>query len=121
MIPKRTGPVALALGILVACGSRTRTPAELSSAFQRDHDFRSLTGLLSHLTLGQSQAEVERLLGKPTYSPIDGQVYYATSNRETEDGTPVGLILEYRRTNPRTGQTLAMGKLESIYLGPIGE
>jgi hypothetical protein len=68
-----------------------------------------------------TQAEVEQLLGPPDYSPIEGQYYYALSDRKTEEGTPVGLIIEYRRINFRTGETVGSGKLESLTLGPIGE
>ena len=113
--------IALGLGLLSACDSGPRSSAELSAAFQKDHDYESLAALVGHLRLGMPRTEVERLLGQPTYSPIDGQYYYAVSDRRTEEGTPIGLIVEYRRTDVRTGAVVPSGKLESLFLGPIGE
>jgi len=34
---------------------------------------------------------------------------------------PVGLIVEYRITDPRAAEVTVTGKLESLFLGPIGE
>ncbi|OGD25349.1 MAG: hypothetical protein A2Y56_10125 [Candidatus Aminicenantes bacterium RBG_13_63_10] len=121
MSSKKWIALVLAMGILAACGSEVRSSAELSAAFQKDHGYESLAALIGHLRLGMPRAEVERLLGQPTYSPIDGQYYYAVSDRRTEEGTPIGLIVEYRRTDVRTGDVVPSGKLESLFLGPIGE
>jgi len=104
-----------------ACVSQTDSPLTLAAKFKKGHDYQSLALLLSHVRLGMTRAEVEELLGRPDYSPIEGQYYYALSDRKTEEGTPVGLIVEYRRVNYQTGETVASGKLESLTLGPIGE
>lgn len=77
--------------------------------------------LLSRIRLGMTRPEVEKLLGPHDYSPIEGHYYYALSGRKTEEGTPVGLIVEYRRVNVSTGEMVETGKLESLSRGPIGE
>ncbi len=111
------------LGALAAsgCAPKTDELSRLSAGFRKEHDLRSLTLILGHLSLGMPRAEVEQILGRPDYSPIEGLYYYAVSDRKTEEGTPIGLIVEYRRTDVRTGETVLSGKLESLYLGPIGE
>jgi hypothetical protein len=115
---------ALALAVLLtlsSCAYRSESVSDLGAAFQKTRDFRTLTLLLPHLRLGLPRAEAERILGKPDYSPIEGQFYYASSDRRTEEGVIVGLILEYRRTDAKSGALIESGKLESIYLGPIAE
>ncbi len=120
----QTQTIFLILAALMSfstCASRTESLSSLSASFQKNHDGRSLNGLLGHLRLGLPQAEVERLLGKPDYSPIEGQFYYSTSDLKTGEGTPLGLIVEYRSLNVRTGEMLLTRKLESVYFGPVGE
>ena len=118
----RTTALFLILAFLApACVSKSDALSRLAAGFQQNHDFQSLTLLLSHVRLGMTRVEVEKLLGRPDYSPIEGQYYYGLSDRKTEEGTPVGLIVEYRRINYQTGETVASGKLESLILGPIGE
>ena len=63
---------------------------------------------------------VERLLGEPDYSPIDGQYYYSSDRTSSmaDQGreADLGLIVDYR--DPEGAVT------ESLYeywLGPIGE
>ncbi len=106
---------------MLGCGPRPDALSKLSASFRKNHDFQSLNSLAGHLKLGMPRAEVERMLGDPDYSPIEGQFYYASKDRKTGKGTPVGLIVEYRRTNPKTGEVVETGRLESLYLGPIGE
>jgi hypothetical protein len=109
------------LTLAAACTRAPAEPAASSASFREKHDFESLSRLLGHLRLGMTRAEVEKLLGEPTYSPIEGQYYYHTSDRVTPEGTPVGLVMDYRRTNPRTGEEIASGRLETFWMGPIGE
>jgi len=113
--------VIAAMFTLPACPAKDGGPAGLSEAFQKNHDYESLSRLVGHLRLGMARAEVERLLGKPDYSPIEGQYYYAAADRRTPEGTPVGLIVEYRRMNVRAGREILSGRLESFTPGPIGE
>ena len=106
--------------LMLACASEQKDISRRSVHFREHHDCESLSRLAGHLHLGMPRIEVERLLGKPDYSPIEGQFYYS-SDRKTSAGTPVGLIVEYRITDPRTAEVTVTGKLESLFLGPIGE
>lgn len=69
-----------------------------------------------------SQGAVERLLGAPDYSPIEGQCYYSSDRRNAE-GVTIGLVVEYRKTEYRKDgiHTTLTGKLESFTLMAIGE
>lgn len=116
-----TGLLALGLAAGAACRTAPAEPAAASASYRQRHDFESLSRLLGHIRLGMTKAEVEKLLGPPTYSPIDGQYYYVAADRRTPEGTPLGLAVDYRRTNPRTGEEIASGRLETFWLGPIGE
>ncbi len=120
---KRLGP-AWCLAFVVAAvlaSIRCSDPvSRASDSYRKAHDYSSLSVLVGALRLGQPRAEVEKLLGPPDYSPIGGLFYYS-SDRKTEGGTPVGLIVEYRVTDPRTGETRETGRLESFSLGPIAE
>ncbi len=118
---KIIAPCLVLTAFASACVSKSEPLPKLAAGFQKNHDYQSLTLLLSHVRLGMTRDEVEKLLGRPDYSPIEGQYYYGLSDRNTEEGTPVGLIVEYRRVNYRTGESIASGKLESLTLGPIGE
>jgi len=91
---------------------------QASAKFKESGAIESLMVLLASLERGMSISEVENLVGKPTYSPVDGQHYYATDayKRIGEREIPLGLILDFR--NDRSAPT---GKLESIFFGPIGE
>ena len=111
----------ITLSILSSCQPAVPGPAEAGRAFRQQHDYENLQKLLGRLRLGMSKSEVELLLGQPDYSPIEGQYYYHTSDRVTPEGTPIGLVVDYRRTNVRTGEEIQSGKLESLWLGPIGE
>jgi|WetSurMetagenome_2_1015567.scaffolds.fasta_scaffold16394_3 hypothetical protein len=116
---KKWGILAIVL-LMLACASERKEVSRLSDHFRKYRDCESLHRLAGHLRLGTPRAEVERLLGKPDYSPIEGQFYYS-SDRRTPAGTPVGLIVEYRTIDPRAAEATITGKLESLYLGPIGE
>lgn len=117
----RIGVVLLLLLTLGSCPTGPQEPAALTARFVHTHEYETLCRLLGHLRLGMAQWQVESLLGKPDYSPIAGQYYYHTSDRITEEGTPIGLVVDYRRTDVRSGREITAGKLESFWLGPIGE
>ncbi len=112
--------LAIIVGTVLACGQCSRSLSRSSDSYRRSHDYPSLSVIVGALRLGQPRAEVEKLLGLPDYSPTSGLFYYS-SDRRTEGGTTVGLIVEYRTTDPRTGETRETGKLESFALGPIAE
>lgn len=111
--------VVVAAAVLASAGCSDPV-SRASDSYRKGHDYASLSVLVGALRLGQPRAEVEKLLGTPDYSPISG-LYYYSSDRKSEGGTPVGLIVEYRVTDPRSGETRETGKLESFTLGPIAE
>jgi hypothetical protein len=55
------------------------------------------------------RVEVERMLGAPDYSPVEGQYYYS-SDRHNQ-----GLVVDYRLDGQMTD------RLQDFTLGPIGE
>lgn len=72
-----------------------------------------------------ARSEVEELLGKADYSPIEGQEYYASDRRETAGSgkeqvtqidITVGLVVEYRDE-----QGTQTGQVQRFWLGRIGE
>jgi hypothetical protein len=117
---RKTLLILAAVSLMISCTSGPDKISHLSARYRERHEYESLSRMLGNLRLGMPQAEVERLLGKPDYSPIEGQYYYS-SDRRTASDTPIGLIVEYRTTNPRTSEVTVTGKLESFFLGPIGE
>jgi hypothetical protein len=76
---------------------------------------------VKQVRLGMSTREVEGLLGKATYSPIDGQYYYSTGGEcpleATGRNAPCGVIADFRRgPDYRVTDTL-----QSCTWGAIGE
>ena len=104
------------LPVLAGCAGPGLDAA--SRQYQAERDYESLVALLAALKPGMPRAQVERLLGPPDYSPIDGQVYYSSDARDESRDPPatIGLVLDYR---DRTGADL--GTLQTIRFGPIGE
>jgi hypothetical protein len=113
--------IIVSMVILPACQAKKDGTVLASESFKKNHDYESLNLLVGRLRLGFARAEVERLLGPPDYSPIDGLYYYAAADRRTPEGTTIGLIVEYRRLNVRSGEEVVSGRLESFTLGPIAE
>jgi hypothetical protein len=76
---------------------------------------------VKRVRLGMSQAEVERILGKPDYSPIEGQHYFGTGGEcPLEDSgrfAPCGVIADFRRAS----DSRLTGSLQSCTWGAIGE
>ena len=68
------------------------------------------------------RVKVDEILGEPDYSPVEG-VFYYSSNRNNSEGVPIGIVLEYRKTEYRDGDihTVTTGRLESFVLMPIRE
>jgi hypothetical protein len=94
-----------------------------SSSYRKSRDYDSLAEIHRHLRTDMKREDVERLLGKPEYSPGKGLDYYS-SDREESVGIPgdpqrravVGLILDYRDANH-----MPTDRLQKITLGRIGE
>ena len=80
-----------------------------------------LPASVKQVRLGMSKAELERLLGQATYSPIDGQYYFTTGGECPLEATgrhaACGVIAEFRRA-PDYRVTDA---LQSCTWGAIGE
>jgi hypothetical protein len=115
--------MALAAGAALAPapgGARERT-REAAARYRARHDFASLQRSLPELWLGRPRAEVEALLGPPTYCPVpDEQCYYASDTRNAA-GVILTLVVEYRTWRPDAVETTRTDRLESITLGPIAE
>jgi hypothetical protein len=76
---------------------------------------------VKRVRLGMSKAEVERILGKADYSPIEGQYYFSTGGEcPLEDANrkaPCGVIADFRRCS----DPVLTGSLQSCTWGGIGE
>jgi len=114
--------VAVAAAIAAALAQPSAGRARDAAAHYRDHhDFASLQGALPELLLGRPRAEIEALLGPPTYCPVpEEQCYYASDRRNTA-GVILTLVVEYRTWGPNQPETVRSNRLESILLGPIAE
>jgi len=144
--------LACSLGLILvafACssGKSGSDPAQgieaLGKHYRESHDYYSLTRLLPYLDLRRrTRAEVERLLGQPSYSPMPHLSYYPTDRTAaiacpegavpeeesclTKDSKrvepvhsfPVVLVVSYVESE---GQPHPEDRLDSISLGPVGE
>jgi hypothetical protein len=119
---KKTSPLIF-ISILLVGSCCYRSLGRVSTNYKAHKDYASLELIYKHLAQGMKRTKVENLLGKPDYSPIDGQYYYA-SDREgyPESATanpikvPVGLVVDYRN---QLGELT--DELQTFWLGPIGE
>lgn len=113
----------LAGGALHSCAPREgRTLEAIAGHYRAHRDYASLAGLIPALKLGMDRQDVEKLLGRPEYSPTDGQYYYG-SDKCDADGLPMTLIVEYR-VSEYTGddiRTRMTNQLQSFTFGPVGE
>lgn len=115
--------------MLSACASSPKqvgTLEEASVSYRQNRDYASLELISRSVHEGMERAELEGLLGEPDYSPVEGQVYYA-SDREgplgeqaSPDGVPLratyGLVADYRN---EIGELTP--HLQRFSFGPIGE
>ncbi|MGD8912878.1 MAG: hypothetical protein PVI97_06705 [Candidatus Thiodiazotropha sp.] len=106
--------------ILVGC-SLGLLPIENAGEHYRQHrDFASLETIYNGFYKGMGRMEVERLLGEPDYSPIDGQYYYSSDRSVYSDDQAkdvnLGLVVDYRDVNGEITE-----RLHEFWLGPIGE
>ena len=109
----------LGIACITGCTGRHLRDASMKYKATRDHD--SLKYIASRLHKGTPRAEVEALVGRPDYSPTDGQYYYSSDKTERIEEHPVleaviGLVVEYRDSRGRVTD-----HLQSLWFGPIGE
>lgn len=105
---------------MLLLGCATTSLEQVSNHYQAQRDYASLEILHQQLRTGMNRAEVENLLGEPDYSPIEGQYYYSSDGEDESDPergpVSVGVVVDYR------DETGALSKkLQTFWLGPIGE
>jgi hypothetical protein len=95
--------------------------ARARASYKSRRDAASLLILFGRLRVGISRKEVERLLGKPSYSPIEGQYYYGSDAFCSHDvegpSGPCGVVVEYRKPP----EYVLTGYLQSCWFGAIRE
>ena len=108
-----------AWALLVSC----ETPSERTgSACTSDGPESLKPASFSSIHVGMTRTQVERILGKPDHTPIDGQDYFGTPGEcEVEPGY-MGqciFVIEYRDdSKPRRRDT---GRVTGCYWGGVGE
>jgi outer membrane protein assembly factor BamE (lipoprotein component of BamABCDE complex) len=112
--------ILVALVILSGCATGLTSREHASEDYKQNGDYASLETIANSFYKGMRRSEVERLLGVPDYSPIEGQYYYSSSRSVDSDeqgrGVPAGLVVDYRDENGQVSDTL-----QEFWLGPIGE
>ncbi len=112
--------ILLFAALLVGCYAGLSSIENDSAKYKHDKDYTSLEVLYKNLSKGMHRNEVERLLGEPDYSPLNGQYYYSSDRsvyaKDQKREVPVGLIVDYRNKNG-----LITEMLQEFWLGPIGE
>ena len=117
---------------------------ELSEHYKKDHDYQSLAMLIPFLDLhNMTRADVEQMLGEPSYCPTLDQCYYPSDemivtvcgagtepigetcrNPTTGDQTPplrFPLILVVRYQLDGNVQPEVDDPISGFWLGPVGE
>jgi hypothetical protein len=136
--------------MLSSCGSRCAESdeacriGELSEHYRQNHDYQSLVSLIPFLDLhDMTRADVEQILGEPSYCPTLDQCYYPTGemiqtmcgegtvpdgetcvNPATGDEMPplrFPMILVVRYQSTGNTQPEAADPLSGFWLGPVGE
>jgi negative regulator of genetic competence, sporulation and motility len=106
--------------LLVGCFAGLSPIEKAGESYKQNKDYASLKDIHSGLFKGIGRNAVERLLGEPDYSPIDGQYYYSSDyskySEEREREVAVGLVVDYRDRNGRTTE-----RLQEYWLGIINE
>ena len=105
---------------LVGCSLGLSSMEMAGEHYRQNRDFMSLEAIYNSFDKGMGRAEVERLLGEPDYSPIDGQYYYSSDRSVYSDDqgkdVNLGLVVDYRDMNGEITD-----RLHEFWLGPIGE
>jgi len=107
------------------CAKSDSSIEELSKNYKQNRDYQSLVSLMPNLNLKMTRSEVEDLLGKPTYCPVEHQCYYPSNqsvivscpqdsnviSKETCETDSLVLVVNYNSSNILSG----------FRLGPVGE
>jgi hypothetical protein len=104
-------PFFLTIILLLGCGDQALE--ESGRSYRLHKDFASLETISRCLTIGMTRGEIEKLLGKADYSPIEGQEYYSSGQQSDKGQT---LVVEYRDE-----QGIVTRVLHSFWLGDVGE
>lgn len=79
---------------------------------------------VKELRLGMSRAQLEERLGEAAYSPIEGQLYFATGGDcpldDSERYAPCGVVADFRDYESRD-ESVVTDALQSCWWGAIGE
>jgi len=106
--------------ILVGCTSSASSVEDASKKYRSNKEYSSLEIIYRNLSKGMQRKDVENLLGKSDYSPINGLVYYSSNksifSTEQNRNVPAGLILDYRVDSGAVTENL-----QKFHLGVIGE
>lgn len=109
------------LGVLVVAGCATPV-TELGALCDLGKPESLKPKTFSSIRIGMTRAQVERILGKEKYSPIDGQDYFGTAGEcEVEPGimAACGYVIEYRDYSVDPARDT--GRVMSCRWGGIGE
>jgi outer membrane protein assembly factor BamE (lipoprotein component of BamABCDE complex) len=116
----RFSQMLVALAVIVGCSTGLTSIEHASEDYKQNRGYSSLETVAYSFYKGMRRSEVERLLGDPDYSPIDGQYYYSSSGSVDSDeqgrGVTAGLVVDYRDEHGEVTDTLY-----EYRLGPIGE
>ncbi|MCP4114126.1 MAG: hypothetical protein GY737_01770 [Desulfobacteraceae bacterium] len=106
--------------LLVGCSASLSSIEDASAKYKLDKGYKSLEILYNNFYKGMQRKEVERLLGEPDYSPINGQYYYSSAqsvySEDQKREVVVGLVIDYRDINGTITESL-----QNFWIGPIGE
>lgn len=116
----RISQLLLATIIFAGCSTGLSPIENASIDYKQNRGYTSLETISNSLYRGMLRSEVERLLGDPDYSPIDGQYYYSSDRSADSDnqagGGTAGLVVDYRDESGNVTDTL-----HDFWLGPIAE
>ena len=112
----------LTLLLVNGCNDRGRLDEldQASRSYKVQRDYASLVTMYKYLHKGMERIEVEALLGEADYSPVEGEYYYSSDRRETENrgkkqiSVPVGIVLDYRDEQGMPTDTLRTFRLDRI-------
>jgi hypothetical protein len=106
LLPLRSGDV------------QAQPPTQAGGCARRQKDRACLEATYRALYTGMARSDVERLLGEPDYSPLEGLYYYASHQREASaDGgrrATLTLIVDYRNEQSVPTDTLHAFRLDAV-------
>jgi hypothetical protein len=111
----------LLVALLVIAGCATPA-AELGALCELEGPESLKPKTFGSIRIGMTRAQVERVLGREKYSPIDGQDYFSTAGDcEVEPGVMAscGYVIEYRDYSKEPVRDT--GRVMSCSWGGIGE